>query len=189
MTSNCNIGSKSNFLSPGCCVHRSRQYTMICCKFHLISWLFVFPQLIILGRWNQKIWLVSCRRQGMVTQEPTPVPKCKLLIPSFLTVLHLLDCLICTRNALSIVLLLQMAGRWNRCGGGGRGGWFILRCGWTDRGWLSSYSFCLFSCALVFCCLMFSFPLFRCLEQDGCCVTFFVFSLFSLSLVPLTGSY
>ena len=52
----------------------------------------------------------------MLTQEPTPVPKCKLLIPSFLTDLHLLDCLICTRNALSIVLLLQMKGRWNRWG-------------------------------------------------------------------------
>ena len=42
-----------------------------------------------------------------------------------------------------------------------------------------------FSCAFLFCCLTFSVPLFRWLEDDGSCVCFFVFSLFSLSLVPL----
>ena len=49
-----------------------------------------------------------------------------------------------------------------------------------------------FSCAFVFCCLTFSVPLFRWLEHDGCygcCVCFFVFSLFSLSLVHLTRSH
>ena len=65
------------------------------------------------------------------------------------------------------------------------GGWLILGCGWGDREWVSSYSF--FSCAFVFCCLMFWVPLFWWLEHDGCCVCFFVFSLFSLSLVPLVG--
>ena len=35
-----------------------------------------------------------------------PDPKCKLNISSFLTLSHLLDCLICTRNSVSIVLLL-----------------------------------------------------------------------------------
>ena len=45
------------------------------------------------------------------------------------------------------------------------------------------------SCAFVFCCLTFSVPLFRWLEHDGCCVCFFVFSLFSLSLVSLTRSH
>ena len=60
------------------------------------------------------MWLVSCRRQGILTQGPATDPKCKLIISSFLTLPHLLDCLICTRNAMPIVLLLQMMG-----GGGG----------------------------------------------------------------------
>ena len=42
----------------------------------------------------------------MLTQGPAPDPKCKLNISSFLTLPHLLDCLICTRNSVSIVLLL-----------------------------------------------------------------------------------
>ena len=54
------------------------------------------------------MWLVSCRRQGMLTQGPAPDPKCKLNISSFLTLPLLLDCLICTRNSVSIVLLLWM---------------------------------------------------------------------------------
>ena len=120
-----------------------------------------------------------CRRQGMLTQEPTPDPKCKVIILSSLTLPHLLNYLICTRNAMSIVLLLQMM----------EGGWFILGCGWEDRGWVLSYSFCFFSCAFVFCCLTFSDPLFRWLQDDRCCAWFFVFSLFSLSLVSLTRSY
>ena len=49
---------------------------------------------------------VFCRRQGMLTQGPAPDPKCKLNISSFLTLPYLLDCLICTRNSVSIVLLL-----------------------------------------------------------------------------------
>ena len=47
---------------------------------------------------------------------PAPDPKCKLIISSFLTLPHLLDCLICTRNAMPIVLLLQMMGGWDRWG-------------------------------------------------------------------------
>ena len=42
----------------------------------------------------------------MLTQGPAPDPKCKLNISSFLTLTHLLDCLICTRYSVSIVLLL-----------------------------------------------------------------------------------
>ena len=58
----------------------------------------------------------------MLTQGPTPDPKCKLNISSFLTLPHLSDCLICTRNAMSILLLLQMVG--DRIGGeaGRKGG-------------------------------------------------------------------
>ena len=50
------------------------------------------------------------------TQGPAPDPKCKLIISSLLTLPHLLDCLIFTRNAMSIVLLLQILGGWNRWG-------------------------------------------------------------------------
>ena len=37
-----------------------------------------------------------------------------MIISSFLTLPHLLDCLISTRNTMSIVLLLQMMGGWDR---------------------------------------------------------------------------
>ena len=50
----------------------------------------------------------------MLTQGPATDPKCKLNTSSFLTLPHLSDCLICTRNSVSIVLLLQMVGGWNR---------------------------------------------------------------------------
>ena len=53
----------------------------------------------------------------MLTQGPMPDPKSKLQIPSFLTHPHLLDRLICTRNGISIILLLQMIGGWDRWGG------------------------------------------------------------------------
>ena len=42
----------------------------------------------------------------MMTQGPASDPKCKLNISLFFTLPHLLDCLICTRNFVSIVLLL-----------------------------------------------------------------------------------
>ena len=131
------------------------------------------------------MWLASCRRQGILTQGPTPDPKCKLIISPFLSLSHLLDCLICTRNAMSIILLLQLMGD-------GLGGeWLIYIRVWVgNRGWVSSYSFfSVFLYVFVFCCLMFSVPSFRLLEHDGCCVCFFVFTLFSFSLVPLSSSH
>ena len=71
---------------------------------------------------------------GNATQGPIPDPKCRLIISSFLTLPHLLDCLICTRNVVSIVLLLQIMGGWDMWGvvhlyygvGGGRGGGYHL---------------------------------------------------------------
>ena len=54
----------------------------------------------------------------MLTQELAPDPKYNLNILSFLTLPHLSDCIICTRNSMSIVLLLQMLGGWDRWGGG-----------------------------------------------------------------------
>ena len=70
----------------------------------------------------------------MLTEGPAPDPKCELIISSFFTLAHLLDGFICTRNIMSIVLLLQMMGGWDRCRvvdlycgvGGGTGGWYHL---------------------------------------------------------------
>ena len=132
------------------------------------------------------MWLVSCRRQGMLTQGPAPDPKCKLNISSFLTLPHLLDCFVCTWNSVSIVLLLWMMGDWI-----GGGGWFMSGCGWGDRGWVLSDSFFIFIFffgTFVFWSLK-SCLSFKWVEHDSCCACFFVYYLFSLSPVPLTRSY
>ena len=122
------------------------------------------------------MWLVSCRRQGMLTQGPAPDPKCKLNISSFLTLPYLLDCLICTRNAMSTVLLLQLIGD------GLGGGWLLYIRVWVwEQGLVSSYSFFVFS-VFAFCSLTFSVLLFRWLEHDGC-LSVSSFFLYFLSLV------
>ena len=127
------------------------------------------------------MWLVSCRRQGMLTQGPTPDPKCKVDI-SFLTLPHLLDCLICTRNSITIVLLLQMMGAMGYVGSG----WFITRCRRGDKEWVLS---CSFVFVFVLCSVMSSVRFFKWLVHDSCCVCFFIFYFFSSSLFPLTRSY
>ena len=53
----------------------------------------------------------------MLSQRVPPDPNCNLIITSFLTLPHLLVCLICTRNAISIVLLFQMMRGWDRLAG------------------------------------------------------------------------
>ena len=60
------------------------------------------------------MWLVSCKRQGILTQACAPDLKCNLNISSFVTLLHFSESLIYTRSSLSIVLLLQMVGGWDR---------------------------------------------------------------------------
>ena len=50
----------------------------------------------------------------MLTQGPAPDPKCKMIISSFLRPPHLLNCLACTKNAISIVLLLNIMGGWDK---------------------------------------------------------------------------
>ena len=52
----------------------------------------------------------------MLTEGPVPNPKRKSIISSFLTLPHLLGRLICTRNNMFIVLLLQKVGGWDRWG-------------------------------------------------------------------------
>ena len=105
---------------------------------------------------------------------------------SFLTLPHLLDCLICTRNSVSIVLLLWMMGGWERWGlvglhhgvGGGGGG--------TECRYYLIVCFYLWFCLLVSH-VLFLFSVSR--EHDSYCVCFFVYCFLSLSPVPLTGSY
>ena len=80
----------------------------------------------------------------MLTQGPAPDPKRKLNISTFLK--HLSDFLICTRNSVSIVLLLGMLGGLDR--------WVVVDSyqgvGGGDSGWVLSHSF--FMCL----CLLFS---------------------------------
>ena len=83
----------------------------------------------------------------MLTQGLPPDPKYKLII-SFLTLPHLLDCLICTRNA--IVLLLQMRGN-----GKGRGWLIYIRVWMGGQAMAIILQFLFFSCAFIFCCLTF----------------------------------
>ena len=68
----------------------------------------------------------------MLTQEPAPVPKCKLNISSCLTLPNLSACLTCPRNSMSVILLLQIMGD----------DLFITGSGSGDRGWVLSCSFC-----------------------------------------------
>ena len=47
---------------------------------------------------------------AVTLEEPTPDPKCKLNISSFLTLSHPLDCLICAKNIM-VIVLLSISGR------------------------------------------------------------------------------
>ena len=150
--------------SYGFSVCRPRQYNSICWKLALISGFFDISWLIV---WvvGINIWLMSCRRQWMLTPGSASDPKCKLNISPFLTLPHLLNSLICTNNAMSMVLLLQMKGRWDCWGvvdlylGVGEG---------TGGGYHS-----VFLVLLDF--VTSSVPLFRWLEHDRCWTCFFVF--------------
>ena len=89
----------------------------------------------------------------MLTQGPAPGPKCKLNISSFLTLPHLPDCLICIRNSMSLVLLLQMMGGWVRWGK-----WLIYNSVWEGGGTGGGYYLAVFVFLLLL--LLFSFVLF-----------------------------
>ena len=95
----------------------------------------------------------------MLTQGFAPNLKCRLIISSLLKLPHLLDCLIGTRNAMSIVSLLHVM----RSGTGGR------RCEWGDRGWVSSDSFC-FVFVLLFIFFFYGPFNYEILLQRNCCV-------------------
>ena len=78
-----------------------------------------------MGGWSQWIWLVSCRRQGKLTQRPVPDPKCELNRTSFLILSHPLHCAICAKDIMVTVLFLQVMGD------GKVGGWFIYVRVWV----------------------------------------------------------
>ena len=79
-----------------------------------------------------------------------PDTKCKFITSPFLTLAYLLDCLICTRNAMPIVLLLKLME--HRPGGGE--GWLIFIRVWVRGQGVGIIFFFVF----VFCCPTFSVP-------------------------------
>ena len=101
------LGSKSTCLSPVFCARIPRQGDMNCWEFNIISGFFCF---FVFGQMESVMRLVSCRSHGLLTQVPAPNLKCQCDIWSFLMLPNLLDCLICTRSSVSIVLLLWMIG-------------------------------------------------------------------------------
>ena len=143
------LGFESTCLSPGFYVRRPKQYDMICWELNLISGFFAFFWLIVWGdAMNKCGWcLAGSRWCWLMGLHQITDPKCELNISSFVTLPHLLDCLICTRNSVSIVLLSWMMGRWHRLvGGGGR----LIHI----RGWVLSHSLLFFTCAFAFCSLL-----------------------------------
>ena len=86
----------------------------------------------------------------MLTQGPALDPKCKLNISSFLTVPHLLDCLICTRISCPLCSGYEWWGDGIDGGWWGGGGWLIhIRVWMGGQWWVLSHSFFL-TCALSF---------------------------------------
>ena len=116
------LGCKSNSLSPWFCVRRPSQCDAICWEFDLSSGFFVD----CLNGWNQWMWLVSCSRQGMLTQGSSPDSKCKWNISSFLTLAHSLDSFICAKDIMTIESLLPMMWDMLWFGWGTGGGYYIL---------------------------------------------------------------
>ena len=129
------LGSKSTSLSLGLCICRPRQYDTICWELNLISGFFFFFWLIVWADAINKCGSCLARGRGCWRKGLHQIPSVN--ISPFLTLPHLLDCLICTRNSVPIVLLLWMMGRRDRWGvvdsyqgvGGGTGsGYSLLVC-------------------------------------------------------------
>ena len=117
-TSLLGLSSRSTFYGPGFFVHRPRQNKMVSSEFDLFQDFFCSILADCWGIYSQWTSLVSCRRQQMLTQGATADSKCKLYISSFLIYPHQLDCLICAKNIMVIVMLLEMKGE--SAGGVGR---------------------------------------------------------------------
>ena len=159
------------------------------CRNILFSGFFCFFLDGCLGEWSQQMWLVSCRRQGMLVQGPAPDTKCELNI-TFLTLSHPLHCPICAKDIMVTVLLLQVMGegkgeeRWE-----GQGVVHLRQCLGRETGvgiifflffvlllivlsWLVHDSLlCLFHCS--FLAFFVSGPFNQALLENGnCCVCF-----------------
>ena len=85
-----------------------------------------------------------------MTQVSAADLKSKLINSLFLTLPHLLDCLICTSGVMSNVVLLEMMEEQDRCVCERERGFdlFILECGWVrGHGYhLASFVFFLYFC-------------------------------------------
>ena len=105
----------------------------------------------------------------MKTQGPPPHPKCKCNISSFFTFPHLSSCLICVKEIMINVVLLQMMGGWEGLGVAHS----CLRFGQGKRGWVPYfYTFCLFFLLLI---------ALSSLVHDSCCVFLCFFFAFFVS--------
>ena len=120
------------------------------------------------------VWLVSCSRQWMLIQGPTPDPKCELNITSFFTLPYPLHCPICAKDIMVTVLLLQVMV--------GSEGWRVFHLcqglgGGTGGGYHVFSNFC-----SVFVLLLFFHGCFLCLFQCSF-FAFFVSGPFSQALL------
>ena len=87
----------------------------------------------------------------MLTQKSAPDPTCKLNISSFLTFSHSLDCLICAKDVMIIMIVTANEGGMGRLGVGS----IVLGYRWGDREWVSHFLYFLFCfCAAVNCYFM-----------------------------------
>ena len=182
------LGPKSTSLSPRFCIRRPRQHNTICWKLNvfLISGFFAFSWLIVWADGINKCGWPLAGGRGWWLKGPHQIPSVSWIFHNSLH-FHIYQILIWARNSLSIILLLWMMEGWDRWGevvasyqslGGGTGdGYYLLVC----------FLF-VFTYAFVFWSRM-SCLFFKWVEHDSCCVCFFVYYLFSLSLVPLTRSY
>ena len=109
----------------------------------------------------------------MLSHNPSPNFKCKFNILLFLTLPHRVDCLICAKDIMNIVLLIMIIVKlwldWKR-----GIGWFMLQLGTRDKGWVS-YLFWVSYYTDTFCSdFVMLFNVLSWLVHEGYCICFFV---------------
>ena len=120
------LGSRLTFFSTGFCVRSSRQYETICGELDLFPGFFVSSWMVVWADGvNGSGWCLAGGRACWLKD-----PKCKLNI--FLTPTYPLDCLICAKDIMIIVLLLQIMGGLEGWGDGS----FMLGFRLGDRWWV-----------------------------------------------------
>ena len=125
------------------------------------------------------MWLLSCRRQGMLIQGPAPDPKCNLNISSFLNTSTLIRLPHLYQEFCVHFIFIRNGG-----GDGISGGWLIYNRMWEGgQGVGIILQVLFFFLSLVLLLFILSCPLslyFKRLEHDSCCVflCFFVFFFF-----------